>query len=98
ETNSGGRLFKSIDGGATFTGPNTLSPANGFCGLQCFYDMSPAIDPSNKDNMLIGGSAEPVGVGDTADILMRTTDGSRFSSSHGGLPSHSHATLYAPST
>ncbi len=90
ETSSGGRLYKSTDSGATF--PTTLTTANGFCGGQCFYDMAPAIDPSNANKMLLGGSADSGG----ANVLMRATDGTNFSSSDAGLHADSHATAYAP--
>jgi hypothetical protein len=91
ESTAGARLYKSTDDGATF--PTTLTTANGFCGQQCFYDIAPAIDPSNANKMLLGGSADSGG----ANVLMRAADGATFSSSDGKLHADSHATEYAPS-
>jgi photosystem II stability/assembly factor-like uncharacterized protein len=90
ETNSGGRLFLSTDGGATF--PTTVTSANGFCSQQCFYDMAPAIDPNSANNMLLGGSAD----GNGSFVLMRSTTATpSFSQSDAGLHADSHATAYA---
>ena len=93
ESNVGGRVYKSTDSGATFVPPDTLTTANGFCGGQCFYDMAPAISPSDATKMVLGGSADTGG----ANVLMRATDGVNFSSSDAGLHADSHATAYAPS-
>ena len=91
ESTVGGRVYKSTDNGASF--PSTLTTANGFCGGQCFYDMAGAIDPTNANKMLMGGSADSGG----ANVLMRATDGSTFSSSDAKLHADSHATEYSPS-
>ncbi len=53
-----GHLYKSTNSGATF--PTTLTAATGFCGGQCFYDMAPAIDPSDANKMLLGGSGATI--------------------------------------
>jgi photosystem II stability/assembly factor-like uncharacterized protein len=90
-TDEVGKLYKSTNSGATF--PTTLGSANGFCGAQCWYDMAPAIDPTNANNMLLGGSAVSGG----ANIMLRTTNGSSFVPKNGGLHADSHATTYAPS-
>ncbi|HEY7281104.1 MAG TPA: hypothetical protein VID47_05855 [Actinomycetota bacterium] len=91
ETDTVGKAFVSTNGGATF--PTTASTGD-FCRGQCWYDVAPAIDPSNAQRMLLGGSADSGG----ANILQRSTNGgSSFSSSDGGLHADSHATAYAQS-
>jgi hypothetical protein len=89
--NDVGRLYKSTDGGATF--PTILATGASFCGGQCYYDIAPAIDPSNVNKMLLGGSADD----GFANILIRTTNGSSFVASGNHLHADSHATAYAAS-
>ncbi|MEJ7622557.1 MAG: carboxypeptidase regulatory-like domain-containing protein [Pyrinomonadaceae bacterium] len=50
--NLGGRLLKSVDGGATWT----QQIDNDFCTPQCFYDIAVAVDPSNAANVYLAGS------------------------------------------
>ncbi len=47
-----GTLFKSVDGGATFS--QTI--ANNFCSTQCFYDIAVAVDPNDANKVYLGGS------------------------------------------
>lgn len=84
---STGRVQKSTDGGATFGA--ALASGNNFCGGQCFYDIAVALDPSNANNMYIAGA--------TAPIFARSTDGTNFAASSGGLHADSHAIAIAPS-
>jgi hypothetical protein len=48
-----GTLYKSTDGGATF---NPTAAQTGFCSTQCFYDLAVAVDPTNPNNVFVGGS------------------------------------------
>jgi hypothetical protein len=65
-TTNCGKLRKSIDGGQTWSAQ--LAGANNFCGGQCFYDISIAIDPVNANIAYVGGAAG-------TSIMRRTTDG-----------------------
>ena len=49
---AGGTLYKSVDGGETFT--QTI--ANNFCRPQCFYDIAVAVDPNDPNKVYLGGS------------------------------------------
>lgn len=88
---SNGRVYKSVDGGATFGA--ALATANGFCGGQCFYDIAAAIDPTDANRLYIGGSA----TGASTRIFARATDGSTFAASEARLHADSHAIAVAPS-
>ncbi|MGC2238389.1 MAG: VCBS repeat-containing protein [Pyrinomonadaceae bacterium] len=48
-----GTIFKSVDGGASFT---AATGALGFCTTQCFYDIAVAVDPVDANKLFIGGS------------------------------------------
>src|SRR5207302_8970010 len=50
-----GWVRKSTDGGVTFG--LGLIQTSGFCNGQCFYDMAPAMDPTNSNIIYLGGSA-----------------------------------------
>ncbi|MGI8641429.1 MAG: FG-GAP-like repeat-containing protein [Pyrinomonadaceae bacterium] len=81
-----GTTFKSVDGGATF--PTSLG--NNFCGTQCFYDIAVAVDPTNADNVYLGGSPNLV--------FGRSTNGAMsFTPSSSGLHVDTHAITIAPS-
>ena len=58
-----GRLLRSIDGGTTWT----EQIDNNFCRPQCFYDIAVAVDPTNANNVYLGGSPQL--------IFGRSTDG-----------------------
>jgi uncharacterized repeat protein (TIGR01451 family) len=89
---SGGVLRQSTDGGATW--PTTLAAANGFCDMQCFYDIAPALDPGNTNNMYLGGAAS----GTCRHILTESTNGGgTFAPSETGLHADNHAVAVAPS-
>ena len=83
-----GRLYKSTNGGETFT----LIPAvNGFAGGQGFYDIAVGVDPTNGNNVSIGGNTN-------ANIYRYSRDGgTTFPSSISGLHADVHYIAYAPS-
>ena len=63
--NSSGRLLRSFDAGLTWA----VAPGStGFCSGQCFYDIAIEADPTNQDNVYIGGSSG-------SNIFRRSTDG-----------------------
>ncbi|MEY2561282.1 MAG: hypothetical protein QOG51_1697 [Verrucomicrobiota bacterium] len=84
-----GKLYKSTDGGATF-GP-ALAGAKGFAGVQGFYDIAIALDPSNADRVYVGGNT-----GDNI-FLYSTNGGTSFNFSTTGLHADVHAIAIAPS-
>jgi photosystem II stability/assembly factor-like uncharacterized protein len=94
EDANGGTLQKSTDAGLTW--PTTLTSASGFCGGQCFYDMAPALDPTNANIIYLGGSAtgDPT-TGDNSSILKKATDGNTFVPSEVGLHADNHAVAVA---
>ncbi len=78
--------MKSTDGGATFTQINTVD----FCGGQCFYDIAIDVDPTNVNNVYIGGTG--------ANTFDRSTDGgTTFTPTQDNLHTDSHAIAVAPS-
>ena len=93
-----GSMSKSTNGGVDWV---PVPAAAGFCGGQCFFDMSIAIDPGNAMNILIGGSAigRHAAIGACGSGIMgRSTDGGvTFLPSQDYLHADSHATVYAPS-
>ena len=82
-----GSILKSIDGGATFTRINTTT----FCNPQCFYNIAIDVDPTNVNNVYIGGTG--------ANTFDRSTNGgTTFTPSQANLHTDSHAIAVAPST
>ncbi len=55
----GGLLFKSIDGGGTWSwlGDWSRNGVPNYCATQCAYDNSVEVNPTNANDVLIGGSA-----------------------------------------
>ena len=94
-----GWVRKSTDGGVTFG--LGLIQTSGFCNSQCFYDMSPAMDPTNSDIIYLGGSANadtnPPRPTCRSNVLTRTLDGTNFSRIDTGLHADTHAVAVAPS-
>jgi photosystem II stability/assembly factor-like uncharacterized protein len=81
-----GTLFKSVNGGATFT----TAVANGFCSTQCFYDIAVAVDPNDANKVYLGGSP--------ALVFGRSTNGgTSFVNSSSGLHVDTQAFAIAPS-
>ena len=83
-----GTLYKSTDGGQTWT---EMVAARGFADGQGFYDISVGVDPTNANNVYIGGQAGSL-------IFKRSTNGgTTFTSSVAGLHADVHAITVAPS-
>ncbi len=81
-----GTLYKSVDGGATWT----TAIANGFCNPQCFYDIAVAVDSADANKVFLGGSP--------ALVFGRSTNGgASFTSSSSGLHVDTQAIAIAPS-
>jgi len=92
---AGGTMKTSTDGGLSWV---AVPAATGFCGSQCFYDMAPAIDPTNVNNIYIGGSAGRGTGSCRTGILGKSTDGgATFTPSQNFLHADSHVTAIAPS-
>lgn len=81
-----GTVFKSVDGGATF--PTSLD--NNFCSGQCFYDIAIAADPTNANNVYLGGSP-------TLAFGRSIDGGASFPASVTGLHVDTQAIAVAPS-
>jgi MBG domain-containing protein/Big-like domain-containing protein len=94
-----GWVRRSTDGGVTFG--LGLIQTSGFCNSQCFYDMAPAMDPTNSNIIYLGGSANadtnPPRATCRANVLTRTLDGTNFSRIDTGLHADTHAVTVAPS-
>ena len=88
---SGGILYKSTDGGATWgTGP--LTGGGGFCGGQCFYDMPIAVDPNNANLVYIGGQTSSTSC---SGVVRQSTDGgNNFSNDSAGLHPDDHSLFF----
>ena len=94
-----GWVRKSTDGGVTFG--LGLIQTSGFCNTQCFYDMAPAMDPTNSNIIYLGGSANadtnPPRATCRSNVLTRTLDGTNFTRIDTGLHADTHAVAVAPS-
>lgn len=94
-----GWVRRSTDGGVTFG--LGLIQTSGFCNTQCFYDMAPAMDPTNSNIIYLGGSANAdLAVPRPtcrASVLTRTLDGTNFTRIDTGLHADTHAVAVAPS-
>ncbi|MFI5251322.1 MAG: T9SS type A sorting domain-containing protein [Bacteroidota bacterium] len=89
---SSGSLRRSIDGGSTWSSP--ISGVTGFCDGQCWYDIVASMDPTNTNNILMGGSA----TGASSFVVKQTTNGgTTWLSSDNGLHADVHAIERAPS-
>jgi hypothetical protein len=62
----GGTLYRSTDGGETWSGAGGTNGFLGFCDAQCIYDMPIAIDPTDANIVYLGGSGS---YGGNAHIL-----------------------------
>lgn len=90
-TTNSGAVRKSTDGGLTWV---KQTGGGGFCGGQCFYDISIAPDPSDLNIVHLGGSAQ----GTCSRVQARSTDGgASFNRNDTGLHADTHATVVAPS-
>ncbi len=84
---NGGRLYRSDDGGATWT----QRISNSFCGGQCFYDIAVGVDPTNPERVYLGGT------GTTLTFGFSINGGTTFTASQSGLHTDSHVIAVAPS-
>lgn len=91
-----GTLFRSV---ATALSTWTEIPAaRGFCGRQCFYDITVATDPGNVNTIYLGGSFDGGSTpACTTNTFLKSTNGSTFSRSDAQLHADSHATAILPS-
>lgn len=80
-----GTTYKSIN-----AAPFTLVLDNNFCNAQCFYDIAVAVDPTNANNVYLGGS--PV-----LPFGRSTNGGASYTNSSGGLHVDTQAITVAPS-
>ena len=94
-----GWVRRSTDGGVTWS--LGLIQTSGFCNSQCFYDMAPAMDPTNSNIIYLGGSANadtnPPRNTCRSNVLTRTLDGTNFTRIDTGLHADTHAVAVAPS-
>jgi hypothetical protein len=88
-----GVVRKSVDGGVTWSTP--LPDADGFCWQQCFYDIALDVDPTNANNVHLGGWANSSGCD---HIYEKSTNGTNFTASEIGLHADTHLVKVAPST
>lgn len=84
--NGGGRVLRSTNGGATWT----QQIDNNFCGGQCFYDIAIAVDPTNANNVYLGGDP-------TIISAKSTNGGTTFTDNNAGVHVDTHALTVAPS-
>lgn len=80
---------------SAFSAP--IAAANGFADNQSFYDMGVAIDPTNANNIYIGGTASDFYGAQSGSFRKSTDAGATFTSSENGLHSDTHAIAVAPS-
>jgi photosystem II stability/assembly factor-like uncharacterized protein len=94
-------VFKSTNGGSSWTQPSTASlvtSSGGFCNNQCFYDLRIEIDPHNPAVIYAGGAAP----GNGATIIASTNGGSTWTdvannaNSGPGVHVDTHAFAFAP--
>ena len=85
-----GSLFKSTDGGATFGA--AIASVTGFAGGQSFYDIAVGVDPTNPNNVSVGGNT-----GNNIYRYSRDGGATSFLSSVTGLHADVHWIGYAPS-
>ena len=83
---NGGRLYRSTDGGATWT----QRISNSFCAGQCFYDIAVGVDPTNPDRVYLGGTT-------SVTFAYSVNGGTTFTASQSGLHTDSHVIAVAPS-
>jgi hypothetical protein len=100
-TTQQGVLRQSVDGGVTWPGSDAtstsggiLTDAGGFCGGQCFYNVTVAIDPKNENTIYLGGNVQSTCSG----LMLRSSNGVTFSNDATGLHADSHALFFDPLT
>ena len=97
-TTQAGVLRRSVDGGVTFpAGAATagtggiLGNAGGYCGGQCFYNVTVAINPTNANDIYLGGNAR----GPCSDAMKHSTDGLTFTRDDTTVHADSHALMFS---
>lgn len=89
---TGGTLRKSTDGGVTWSAP--LPSGNGFCAGQCFYDIALAVNPTNANDVLLGGNV----IGACTKAIAKSTDGGTVFVERGiGVHADNQVAKFAPS-
>src|SRR6266536_2117438 len=92
---SAGLARRSIDGGLTWSTP--LAGSTGFCGGQCFYDITIAATPDNQ-TIHLGGAARGGSGSCLIDVMKRSTNGgTSFVRNDNTLHADEHALAIAPS-
>ena len=76
-------LFKSVDGGNTWTNLTGSLPANSsgshdLCASQCYYDLVVKVHPANPNLLLVGGSALTSPSGASLTLLMSADGGNSW--------------------
>ncbi len=84
-----GGVYRSIDGGASWTTQSNT----GFCNLQCWYDIGLAVDPNDATRVYVGGSDNFGGV----TFAFSTNGATSFIASQAGLHTDTQAITVAPS-
>ncbi|HEX8456864.1 MAG TPA: lamin tail domain-containing protein [Pyrinomonadaceae bacterium] len=86
-----GAVRKSVDNGLTWV---KQTGGGGFCGGQCFYDISIAADKVDPNIVHLGGSAQ----GTCTRVQARSTNGgANFVRNDTGLHADTHITVVSPS-
>jgi len=81
-TPSGGKVFKSVDSGVTWT---EVVAAREYCKGQCFYDLPIAVEPGNPNVVYTGGagnSGGTAGAETVPSLFMRSDNGGTSFASH----------------
>jgi photosystem II stability/assembly factor-like uncharacterized protein len=90
-----GYVTRSVDGGLTWSAP--LTGSTGFCGGQCFYDISIAATQDNQ-TIHLGGAARGGAAPCLVEVMKRSTDGgATFVRNDNTLHADSHSLAIAPS-
>jgi photosystem II stability/assembly factor-like uncharacterized protein len=84
--NGSGGVYINTDGGTTWTLKNTVN----FCSPQCFYNIAIDVDPTNANNVYIGGTG-------AVTFSRSTNGGTNFTASQNNLHTDTHAIAVAPS-
>jgi hypothetical protein len=92
-TTGSGALRKQVDPFNVSTDWATQQTGGGgFCGSQCFYDIAIAVNPTNANEVYLGGNA---GGGACANGMKRSADGgASFTTDQTSLHADSHALFY----
>ncbi|MBK7375332.1 MAG: T9SS type A sorting domain-containing protein [Chitinophagaceae bacterium] len=82
----GGRVYISVNGGATWT----QQIDNNFCTGQCFYDIAIAVDPTNANTVYLGGSPTIISAKSTNAAVS-------FTDNNAGVHVDTHVLTVSPS-